>query len=83
MYKQSGTWFFVVAIALAVPAFAYAQAADAVKVGVVNVGRLLQESPQAQAAREKLERETNALEHDYNALQKEIGVLKAKLAGKE
>jgi outer membrane protein len=69
MYKQSGIWFFVVAIALAVPAFAYAQAADAVKIGVVNVGRLLQESPQAQAAREKLEDEFAPRRREIVAMQ--------------
>jgi outer membrane protein len=73
---------------LMLPLGAGAQSADGLKIGVVNVGRLLQESPQAQAAREKLEDEfaprrreivamQTALEEKSAAMQKELEVMGA------
>lgn len=73
---------------LVLPLGASAQSADGLKIGVVNVGRLLQESPQAQAAREKLEDEfaprrreivamQTALEEKSASMQKELEVMGA------
>jgi outer membrane protein len=64
------------AIAFAVltvaPALAFAQATDGLKIGVVNVGRLLQESPQAQDARDSLEDEFAPRRREIVALQAEF-----------
>jgi outer membrane protein len=64
------------AIAFAVltvaPALAFAQATDGLKIGVVNVGRLLQESPQAQDARDSLEDEFAPRRREIVALQTEL-----------
>jgi outer membrane protein len=54
---------------LVLPGVVNAQAADSLKIGVVNVGRLLQESPQAQAARESLEEEFAPRRRDIVAMQ--------------
>jgi len=70
------------------PFLASAQTADGLKIGVVNVGRLLQESPQAQAARESLEDEfaprrreivalQTSLEQKSAAVQKDLEVMGA------
>jgi len=56
-----------------------ALAADDVKIGVVNVGRLLQESPQAQAAREKLEDEFAPRRREIVALQTQLEEKSAKM----
>jgi outer membrane protein len=84
-------YFFKFAVAVALlagPLVVSAQSAGVLKIGVVNVGRLLQESPQAQAARESLEDEFSprrreivalqtALETKGAALQKDIDVMGA------
>ncbi|MEJ2139594.1 MAG: OmpH family outer membrane protein [Gammaproteobacteria bacterium] len=82
---------YLVAVSIALissPMVVNAQAAGVLKIGVVNIGRLLQESPQAQAARESLEDEfaprrreivamQTALEQKSAALQKDIEVMGA------
>lgn len=73
---------------LVLPGAALAQGAGELKIGVVNIGRLLAESPQAQAARESLEDEfaprrreivamQSALETKNAALQKNAEVMGA------
>lgn len=85
-HKTISTLLFVLISAM--PAIATAQTTDALKIGVVNVGRLLQESPQAQKAREALEDEfaprrreivamQTALEEKGAAIQKDIEVMGA------
>jgi outer membrane protein len=59
----------LLAALLALPCIASAQAAGDIKIGVVNVGRLLQESPQAQAARESLEDEFAPRRREIVAMQ--------------
>lgn len=54
---------------LAGPVTVFAQAAGVLKIGVVNIGRLLQESPQAQAARAALEDEFAPRRREIVALQ--------------
>jgi outer membrane protein len=67
---------------------AFAQDVSGLKIGVVNLGRLLQESPQAQAARASMEdefaprrREIMALQSDYEQkaaqLEKDLDVMGA------
>jgi len=82
---------YLVAVSIALisaPMVVNAQAAGVLKIGVVNIGRLLQESPQAQAARESLEDEfaprrreivamQTALEQKSAALQKDMEVMGA------
>jgi len=56
-----------------------AQAQDALKIGVVNIGRLLQESPQAQAASGRLEDEFAPRRRDIMGLQSGLEEKKAQL----
>jgi outer membrane protein len=76
------------AVLATVPSLLFAQSVDGLKIGVVNVGRLLQESPQAQAAREALEDEfaprrreivalQTSLEKKSAAMQKDMEVMSA------
>ena len=60
----------LVASTLAVPAFAQAQPPTALKIGFVNVQRLLAESPQANAANRALESEFAPRQRDLVAKQK-------------
>jgi len=62
----------VTAVLAGIPLLAGAQATDGLKIGVVNIGRLLQESPQAQAARETLEDEFAPRRREIVALQASI-----------
>ena len=73
---------------MALPLMASAQTTGDLKIGVVNVGRLLQESPQAQSAKESLEQEfaprrreivamQTALDGKAAALQKDAEVMGA------
>ena len=86
MKLRSSYLVMAFAVLAVVPMLAFAQATDGLKIGVVNVGRLLQESPQAQDARESLEdefaprrREIVALQTDFEkkgaALQKDLEVM--------
>ena len=86
-YKTRNTLLLAIFVGL-LPAITVAQAVDGLKIGVVNVGRLLQESPQAQTAREALEDEfaprrreivamQTALEEKNAAIQKDIEVMGA------
>ncbi|MDF9391279.1 MULTISPECIES: OmpH family outer membrane protein [Methylococcus] len=59
-------------------AFAEPSAAD-VKIGFVNVGRLLEKAPQAEAAKKELEREFSARDKKLVAEQKEIKALEERL----
>lgn len=61
---------FVASAALLMPAIAQAQAAKALKIGFVNVQRLLIESPQANAANRALENEFAPRQRDLQAKQK-------------
>jgi outer membrane protein len=81
-------WVAVSIALISAPMVVNAQAAGVLKIGVVNIGRLLQESPQAQAARESLEDEfaprrreivamQTALEQKSAALQKDMEVMGA------
>ena len=80
--------FLAFAVLMALPGMVFAQAAGPLKIGVVNIGRLLQESPQAQSAKESLEDEfaprrreivamQTALEDKSKALQKNAEVMGA------
>ena len=60
---------FAVLAAMPLLVFAQATATDGLKIGVVNVGRLLQESPQAKDARESLEDEFAPRRREIVALQ--------------
>lgn len=69
MFRKSMLSVVAALLGLSVVATAQAQATDGLKVGVVNVGRLLQESPQAAAAREKLEDEFGPRRREIVAMQ--------------
>jgi len=56
-------------ILMALPLLASAQTSGNLKIAVVNVGRLLQESPQAQSARESLDSEFAPRRREIVALQ--------------
>ncbi len=86
MFNKSLFKYALIAIIAAVPTLVQAQGAP--KIGVVNIGRLLQESPQAIAAVARLEdefaprqREFVALQSDYEAkaakIQKDLEVMGA------
>ena len=71
--KFRNSYLVIVFAMLAIaPMLASAQATDGLKIGVVNVGRLLQESPQAQDAREALEDEFAPRRREIVALQTEF-----------
>jgi outer membrane protein len=78
----------IIATSLLLPNLAAAQSVDGLKIGVVNIARLLQESPQAQEAREALEDEFaprrreivamhTALEARSASMQKDLEVMGA------
>jgi outer membrane protein len=78
----------IIATSLLLPNLAAAQSVDGLKIGVVNIARLLQESPQAQEAREALEDEfaprrreivamQTALEERSASMQKDLEVMGA------
>lgn len=69
--KKLGLAMALVAV-ISAPVAAKAQSAGVLKIGVVNVGRLLQESPQAQSAREALEDEFAPRRREIVALQTEL-----------
>ncbi len=54
--------------------------ADDLKIGVVNVPRILEESPQAEAARSELQREFAPREEKLHKLQQEIHRLEERMA---
>ena len=60
----------MLAASLVVPSMAHAQAAKPLKIGFVNVQRLLIESPQANAANRALENEFAPRQRDLQAKQK-------------
>ncbi|MGB5101729.1 MAG: OmpH family outer membrane protein [Steroidobacteraceae bacterium] len=66
-------------VTLVAGALPLAQAQAQAKVGVVNVARLLQESPQAQAASQALENEFAARRRDLENQQKDIKAREDKL----
>lgn len=55
-------------------------AEEAYKIGVVDVDRILQASPQAKIAREKIEEEFLPMQEELNEKNKELGSLEEKLA---
>jgi len=57
------------AMGAAIPTVAAAQAADGLKIGVVNVGRLLQESPQIVDARQRIQDEFAPRQREIVAMQ--------------
>ena len=69
MFKQKLVFLACLAAAAALPAAALAQAADGVKIGVVNVGQLLQESPQIVAARQRIQDEFAPRQREIVAMQ--------------
>jgi outer membrane protein len=65
--------------AMLVPAFALAQSAGSLKIGWVNVARLIQESPQARAIQKSLEEEFSPRQRELVAKQNELKDRQAKL----
>jgi len=63
------TFFALLALCVLAVSNVSAQTAGGLKIGVVNVGRLLQESPQAQAARATLEDEFAPRRREFMSLQ--------------
>jgi len=70
MKKRSSLFVLAAVAALAMPAISLAQTAKPVKIGFVNVQRLLIESPQANAANRALENEFAPRQRDLQAKQK-------------
>ncbi|MEE4185923.1 MAG: OmpH family outer membrane protein [Gammaproteobacteria bacterium] len=69
MFKQKMILLAMLAAGPVVPTVAAAQATDGLKIGVVNVGRLLQESPQIVAARERIQDEFAPRQREIVAMQ--------------
>ena len=78
MKKSSIFWSHVVGLALL--AMGGTAAAQNAKVGFVDVGRLLEDSPQAVAARQKLQNEFAPRNDELEKLHKEVSDLAQKLA---
>jgi len=72
MKLRSSYLVMAFAVLTVAPMLVFAQATDGLKIGVVNVGRLLQESPQAQDAREALEDEFAPRRREIVNLQTEL-----------
>jgi outer membrane protein len=70
----------LVLVTLAAAAMPLAAARAEVKIGVVNVARLLQEAPQAQAASQALENEFAARRRELENQQKDLKAREEKLA---
>ena len=68
--KKVTQFLVMLAVSLVVPSMAHAQAAKSLKIGFVNVQRLLIESPQANAANRALENEFAPRQRDLQAKQK-------------
>ncbi len=71
--------FFAHAIGMALLAMSGTVAAQNAKVGFVDVGRLLEDSPQAVAARQKLQNEFAPRNEELEKLHKEVSELAQKL----
>jgi len=69
--------FAFLAVALCAPLLA--QAADEIKIGFVNSSVLLEQAPQAEQAKQKLEKEFSAREEDLRQLRQEIQKLEGRL----
>ena len=78
MQKPSIFWAYVIGVALV--AMSGTVAAQNAKVGFVDVGRLLEDSPQAVAARQKLQNEFAPRNEELEKLHKEVTELAQKLA---
>lgn len=78
MKKSSIFWSHVAGLALL--AMSGTAAAQNAKVGFVDVGRLLEDSPQAVAARQKLQNEFAPRNDELEKLHKEVSDLAQKLA---
>ncbi len=72
MKLRSSYLVMAFAVLTVAPMLVFAQATDGLNIGVVNVGRLLQESPQAQDAREALEDEFAPRRREIVTLQTEL-----------
>lgn len=77
MIVKTLTRLIIVAAICGAPSLASAQ--EALKIGVVNIGRLLQESPQAQAANARLEDEFAPRRREIIAMQTELEVKAAEM----
>lgn len=77
MKKSSISWARVIGVALV--AMSGTVAAQNAKVGFVDVGRLLEDSPQAVAARQKLQNEFAPRNEELEKLHKEVSDLAQKL----
>jgi len=66
-------------LALVAPASYVAAAGPDIKVGVVNAAKVLEEAPQAEAARTRLEKEFAPRDKDLVAMQKKLRALEEKL----
>ncbi len=69
----------MVACAVLTPGLVFAQAAPALKIGVVNFARLVQESPQAKITLKALEEEFSPRQRELVAKQNELKERQAKL----
>lgn len=72
MFKQSLIVVALLAAAVAAPQAAMAQSTDGLKIGVVNIGRLLQESPQIVDARQKIQDEFAPRQREIVAMQTDL-----------
>ena len=69
--------FAILTVALCAPLLT--QAADEIKIGFVNSSVLLEQAPQAEQAKQKLEQEFSAREEDLRQLRQEIQNLEGRL----
>ena len=72
-------WIWMSLIAVASVAVGSSAAHAQMKIGVVNVGRVMEVAPQAEAARTRLEREFAPRDREILAQQKEVRTLEDKL----
>ncbi|MCC7330358.1 MAG: OmpH family outer membrane protein [Gammaproteobacteria bacterium] len=79
MMRRSTILRTLLAAALLLPGLAAAQAAPALKIGVVDFARLVKESPQAEATLKALENEFAPRQRDLVAKQNELKDRQAKL----
>jgi len=77
--KQLSKFALLVALTVLAAPSVYAQSSGILKIGVVNIGRLLQESPQAQSAKETLQDEFAPRQRELIAMSTELEAKKASL----
>lgn len=71
--------FSVITFLLTILCSANAAAAESIKIGFINTARVLDESPQADAARQRIEKEFSPRDKEIVAAQKEVLKLEEKL----